>query len=162
MPNSLPFLLDVNASQYTFQLIDADNITLNDSEVNNQIILDNNKSKLVSVKGVNHELKRYQIQIDGRIYHVQISDEVDQQILTMNLKSKRSNQLKELRAPMPGLVRQVNVQVGDQVDAGDSLFILEAMKMENLLKSPVNGKVSDVFVKPGESVEKNQILLSFS
>lgn len=162
MPNSLPFLLDVNASQYTFQLIDADNITLNDSEVNNQMILDNNKSKLVSVKGVDHELKRYQIQIDGRIYHVQISDEVDQQILTMNLKSKRSNQLKELRAPMPGLVRQVNVQVGDQVDAGDSLFILEAMKMENLLKSPVNGKVSDVFVKPGESVEKNQILLSFS
>jgi len=162
MLNSLLFLLDVNASQYTFQLIDADNITLNDSEVNNQIILDNNKSKLVSVKGVDHELKRYQIQIDGRIYHVQISDEVDQQILTMNLKSKRSNQLKELRAPMPGLVRQVNVQVGDQVDAGDSLFILEAMKMENLLKSPVNGKVSDVFVKPGESVEKNQILLSFS
>jgi biotin carboxyl carrier protein len=162
MPNSLPFLLDVNASQYTFQLIDADNITLNDSDVNNQIILDNNKSKLVSVKGVDHELKRYQIQIDGRIYHVQISDAVDQQILTMNLKSKRSNQLKELRAPMPGLVRQVNVQAGDQVDAGDSLFILEAMKMENLLKSPVNGKVSDVFVKPGESVEKNQILLSFS
>ena len=162
MLNSLPFLLDVNASQYTFQLIDADNITLNDSEVNNQMILDNNKSKLVSVKGVDHELKRYQIQIDGRIYHVQISDEVDQQILTMNLKSKRSNQLKELRAPMPGLVRQVNVQAGDQVDAGDSLFILEAMKMENLLKSPVNGKVSDVFVKPGESVEKNQILLSFS
>jgi len=162
MPNSLPFLLDVNASQYTFQLIDADNITLNDSDVNNQMILDNNKSKLVSVKGMDHELKRYQIQIDGRIYHVQISDAVDQQILTMNLKSKRSNQLKELRAPMPGLVRQVNVQAGDQVDAGDSLFILEAMKMENLLKSPVNGKVSDVFVKPGESVEKNQILLSFS
>jgi len=162
MPNNLPFLLDVNDSQYTFQLIDADNITINDSEVNNQIILDNNKSKLVSVKWVDHELKRYQIQIDGRIYHVQISDEVDQQILTMNLKSKRSNQLKELRAPMPGLVRQVNVQAGDQVDAGDSLFILEAMKMENLLKSPVNGKVSDVFVKPGESVEKNQILLSFS
>jgi len=51
---------------------------------------------------------------------------------------------------------------GDHVDAGDSLFILEAMKMENLLKSPVNGKVSDLFVKPGESVEKNQILLSFS
>jgi biotin carboxyl carrier protein len=162
MVNNLPFLLDVNAGQFTFQLTDADNITLNNIDVNNQIILDNNKSKLVSVKGVDHELKRYQIQIDGRIYQVQISDEVDQQILTMNLKSKKSNQLKELRAPMPGLVRQVNVQVGDQVDAGDSLFILEAMKMENILKSPVNGTVSDLSVKPGESVEKNQILLSFS
>ena len=162
MVNNLPFLLDVNASQYTFQMNDVDNITLNDSDVNNQHVLDNNKSKLVSVKEVNHELKRYQIQIDGRIYHVQISDAVDQQVLSMNLKSKKSNQLKELRAPMPGLVRHVNVQVGDKVDAGDSLFILEAMKMENLLKSPVNGTVSDLFVKPGESVEKNQILLSFS
>jgi biotin carboxyl carrier protein len=162
MDNKLPFLLDVNASQYSFQLMDADNITLNDSGVNNQIILDNNKSKLVSVKEVNHELKRYQIQIDGRAYQVQISDAVDQQILKMNLKSKKSNQLKELRAPMPGLVRQVNVNVGDQVNSGDSLFILEAMKMENLLKSPVNGIVSEILVKPGESVEKNQILLSFS
>lgn len=162
MVNNQPFLLDVNAGQYTFQLTDVDNITLNDSDVNNQIILDNNKSKLVSVKEVNHELKRYQIQIDGRTYQVQISDAVDQQILKMNLKSKKSNQLKELRAPMPGLVRQVNVQVGDQVDSGDALFILEAMKMENVLKSPVNGLVSDLFVKPGESVEKNQILLSFS
>ena len=162
MVNNQPFLLDVNAGQYTFQLTDVDNITLNDSDVNNQIILDNNKSKLVSVMEVNHELKRYQIQIDGRTYQVQISDAVDQQILKMNLKSKKSNQLKELRAPMPGLVRQVNVQVGDQVDSGDALFILEAMKMENVLKSPVNGLVSDLFVKPGESVEKNQILLSFS
>jgi biotin carboxyl carrier protein len=162
MVNNLPFLLDVNAGQFTFQLTDVDNITLNNIDVNNQIILDNNKSKLVSVKGADHELKRYQIQIDGRIYQVQISDAVDQQILKMNLKSKKSNQLKELRAPMPGLVRQVNVKVGDQVDAGDSLFILEAMKMENILKSPVNGTVSDIFVKPGESVEKNQILLSFS
>ena len=162
MVNNQPFLLDVNAGQYTFQLTDVDNITLNDSDVINQIILDNNKSKLVSVKEVNHELKRYQIQIDGRTYQVQISDAVDQQILKMNLKSKKSNQIKELRAPMPGLVSQVNVQVGDQVDSGDALFILEAMKMENVLKSPVNGIVSDLFVKPGESVEKNQILLSFS
>ena len=54
MYNTLPFLLDVNAGQYTFQLIDAEDITLNNSDVNNQIILDNNKSKLVSVKLVDH------------------------------------------------------------------------------------------------------------
>jgi biotin carboxyl carrier protein len=162
MLNKLPFLLDVNAGQYTFQITDADNIMINDADTNIQYILDNNKSKLVAVKEVNHELKRYQIKIDGRNYQVQLSDAVDQQMLTMNLKSKKLNQLKELRAPMPGLVRQVNVQVGDEVNVGDSLFILEAMKMENLLKSPVKGTVSNLFVKPGESVEKNQILLSFS
>jgi len=62
---------------------------------------------------------------------------------------------------MPGLVRQVYVKEGDLITKGDSLIILEAMKMENVLKSPLDGIVSELFVKPGESVEKNQILLSF-
>lgn len=161
MYNDLPFLLNINAGQYTFQITTADNM-LKDLDSDNQYVLDNGKSKIVYINEIDHELKRYQIQIDGRSYQVQLSDVVDQQILAMNLKSKKSNQLKELRAPMPGMVRQVNVGVGSQVDLGDSLFILEAMKMENLLKSPVNGIVSDLYVKPGESVEKNQILLSFS
>lgn len=161
MYNDLPFLLNINAGQYTFQITTADNM-LKDLDTDNQYVLDNGKSKIVYINEIDHELKRYQIQIDGRSYQVQLSDVVDQQILAMNLKSKKSNQLKELRAPMPGMVRQVNVGVGSQVDLGDSLFILEAMKMENLLKSPVNGIVSDLYVKPGESVEKNQILLSFS
>lgn len=161
MYNDLPFLLNINAGQYTFQITTADNM-LKDLDTDNQYVLDNGKSKIVCINEIDHELKRYQIQIDGRSYQVQLSDVVDQQILAMNLKSKKSNQLKELRAPMPGMVRQVNVGVGSQVDLGDSLFILEAMKMENLLKSPVNGIVSDLYVKPGESVEKNQILLSFS
>ena len=62
---------------------------------------------------------------------------------------------------MPGLVRNVNINVGDLIKKGDSLIILEAMKMENVLKSPIDGIISELGVKPGESVEKNQILLSF-
>jgi biotin carboxyl carrier protein len=95
------------------------------------------------------------------MYNVQISDEVDQQILKMNLKSKKTNLLLELKAPMPGVVRQVHFKNGDAVVKGDALIILEAMKMENVLRAPFDGIVGEISVKPGEAVEKNQLLLRF-
>jgi len=68
----------------------------------------------------------------------------------------------EMRAPMPGLVRQVNVEEGSSVTAGDPLIVLEAMKMENLLKSPMSGTIVERCIQPGQAVEKNQLLLRFS
>jgi len=59
------------------------------------------------------------------------------------------------------MVRQVLIKEGDTIVKGDALVILEAMKMENVLKSPVDGIVNEIGIKPGESVEKNQILLRF-
>jgi biotin carboxyl carrier protein len=157
----LPYLVDINGGQYSLQLFDEDGLSVLDLDENQKYILQDFKSKLISVKEENNNLKYYEIQIDGRTFKVQILDVVDQQILKMNLKSKKFNLFNELKAPMPGLVRQVYVKEGDLITKGDSLIILEAMKMENVLKSPLDGIVSELFVKPGESVEKNQILLSF-
>jgi len=161
MNMKLPYLVDINGGQYSLQLFDEDGLSVLDLDENQKYILQDFKSKLISVKEENNNLKYYEIQIDGRTFKVQILDVVDQQILKMNLKSKKFNLFNELKAPMPGLVRQVYVKEGDLITKGDSLIILEAMKMENVLKSPLDGIVSELFVKPGESVEKNQILLSF-
>ena len=62
---------------------------------------------------------------------------------------------------MPGLIIDLKVKTGDTVKAGDSLLILEAMKMENMLKSPGDGVVKNVKVKKGDAVEKNQVLIEF-
>ncbi|MCC6845938.1 MAG: biotin/lipoyl-binding protein [Bacteroidetes bacterium] len=64
----------------------------------------------------------------------------------------------KVSAPMPGLIKSATVSVGHKVKKGDTLFILEAMKMENSIKSPINGVISDVFVVAGEAVEKSHIL----
>jgi acetyl/propionyl-CoA carboxylase alpha subunit len=64
-----------------------------------------------------------------------------------------------LRAPMPGQVRQVLVQEGQAVKAGETLVLLEAMKMEIRIQSPGDGKVARVAVKQGQSVEKEQVLV---
>jgi biotin carboxyl carrier protein len=69
--------------------------------------------------------------------------------------------MNELKAPMPGLVVDFLVEIGQEVQTGDKLMILEAMKMENVIKASGQGIVKKLNVIKGQSVEKNQILIEF-
>jgi biotin carboxyl carrier protein len=62
---------------------------------------------------------------------------------------------------MPGLIIDLKIKTGDIVKPGDPLLILEAMKMENILKSPGEGTIKNVKVKKGDNVEKGQVLIEF-
>jgi len=66
-----------------------------------------------------------------------------------------------LKAPMPGLVIEVKVEVGRQVEPGDPLVVIEAMKMENIIKARTKATIKKVCVKAGESVEKGDLILEF-
>ena len=79
--------------------------------------------------------------------------------LGMNKTSAAAVQ--DIKAPMPGLVIELKVEEGQEIKAGDPLIILEAMKMENIIKSPREGVIKSILVKKGQSVEKNQILIKF-
>ncbi len=65
----------------------------------------------------------------------------------------------ELAAPMPGVVRAVNVNEGDQVTKGQTLLLLEAMKMEIRVQAPRDAMVKKLFVKQGQTVEREQVLI---
>ena len=65
------------------------------------------------------------------------------------------------RSPMPGLVIDVLVNVNETVEKNQSLIILEAMKMENVIKSPVQAKIKSIMVKKGDNVNKNEVFISF-
>ncbi|MEM6802764.1 MAG: DUF2118 domain-containing protein, partial [Bacteroidota bacterium] len=60
-----------------------------------------------------------------------------------------------------GLVHSISVSEGDEVKEGDALIILEAMKMENVIKSPTDGVIAKVHVKEKDSVEKNSVMINF-
>ncbi len=64
-----------------------------------------------------------------------------------------------LRAPMPAQVRAVQVSNGDSVEPGQTLMLLEAMKMEIRLQAPRRGRIARVLAKPGETVERDQVLI---
>jgi acetyl-CoA/propionyl-CoA carboxylase biotin carboxyl carrier protein len=62
-------------------------------------------------------------------------------------------------SPMPGIIKSVDVAVGDKVNEGDTLCILEAMKMENPIVAPASGKISEVSVSGGQSVKRGDMLI---
>ena len=68
----------------------------------------------------------------------------------------------EVRAPIPGTVLSVEVVPGQDVKYGDTLVVLEAMKMKNLIRSPRDGRIAEVLVRPGQSVMHNDVLVRFA
>ena len=100
------------------------------------------------------------MRIGGRNYSVKLQDEQVRMMRTMGFDSATAK-VSEIKAPMPGLVINVIVKAGDTVKKGDALLVLEAMKMENVIKAPADAVVSAVPAEQGKAVEKGQLLVSF-
>jgi biotin carboxyl carrier protein len=92
---------------------------------------------------------------------VQLEDEHDQLLKQLGFDKLASGKVADIKAPMPGLVLKILVNQGDEVKKGDNLLVLEAMKMENILKSPVDGIVHTIKVLASDKVEKNQVMITF-
>lgn len=103
--------------------------------------------------------KNYTVKINSNIYEIDISNQLDLLIQEMGLSLGSAQIINDIKAPMPGLILDVLVQIGDTVKEGDYLIVLEAMKMENTLTALGDGVVKSVSVIKGEKVEKNQLLI---
>lgn len=125
-------------------------------------ILLNNASYRAEVVERDPDGKRFIIKINGKQYPVQLKDKLDLLLEKMGLNANAAGKVNHLRAPMPGLIIDLKVKDGDVVKAGDPLLILEAMKMENILKAPGDATVKSVKVRMREGVEKNQVLIEFN
>ena len=105
--------------------------------------------------------KQYTIKVNSGIYDVDISDHLDLLIDKMGFALSSSKDVGMIEAPMPGLILDINVRVGQAVNEDDPLLILEAMKMENVITSPRDGIIKNVSVEKGEAVDKNHVLIEF-
>ena len=104
---------------------------------------------------------RLTLAVDGQRVAVEVDDARRLTLERFGFKDAGATAQRELRAPMPGLVREVRVAPGDAVEAGQRLLVLEAMKMENELKAPHAGTVARVHARPGDAVSKGAILVEF-
>jgi biotin carboxyl carrier protein len=102
----------------------------------------------------------WQVLLHGRQYPVVVEDEREKRLRADFGEHIAEREEFLLKAPMPGLVVSVQVVEGQTIEKGDVLVILESMKMQNELKSPQTGIISRLRVKPGDSVEHKQTLLS--
>lgn len=124
-------------------------------------ILFDNRSYRAEIVKADFNTKRFTIKINGRHYPVMLRDKFDILLEKMGMTANPVARVNHVKAPMPGLIIALKVKVGDMVKSGDPLLILEAMKMENIIKSPGDGTVKSVKVIMGEGVEKNQVLIEF-
>jgi len=103
--------------------------------------------------------KKLKIEIGGENFDVAIKDELDQLLEIMELGSASKKQVREIRAPMPGLVLEIAVTDGQEVNEGDKILILQAMKMENSIIIHTQAKIRKIAVTAGQAVEKGQVLV---
>jgi biotin carboxyl carrier protein len=116
--------------------------------------------RVVAQRGIGRG--QYVLWIDGHRYEVEALDERTRAIRDLSSQGARASGPTPLVAPMPGLIVRVNVQVGERVQPGVPMVVMEAMKMENELRAQRAGLVSSVRVQPGEAVEKGAVLVELS
>lgn len=120
------------------------------------------RSYRVEIVSEDRAEKRAEIKVNGRLYNVQTEDQFDQLLKQLGMDNLSAGKVQEIKAPMPGLVLKVLIAEGQEVKKGDSLLVLEAMKMENNIKSTTDGVVKKILINQGDKVEKNAVLLQFS
>jgi len=103
---------------------------------------------------------RYTLWVDGYRFDIEALDERTRAIRDLSAANAAPTGPAPVLAPMPGLIVRVNVAPGDDVEAGQGVVVMEAMKMENELRATSSGKVKSVEVSPGTAVEKGTLLVA--
>lgn len=122
-------------------------------------ILHNNSSLNVEIISSDFFDKSYTVKIGSNIHHIKVSDDLDLLIEKLGLSSGIIKEINDVEAPMHGHIIDIMVDVGETVKEGDSMLILEAMKMENTLLAPKDGTVKSIRMNKGDTVEKGQLLI---
>ena len=136
--------------------LDAANI-----DANKYHILHENKPYKAEIITSDFNQKSYTVKVNNNIYNVAISNPLDLLIKEMGFEVGLTKQVNYIKAPMPGLILEISVVVGQTVKENDNLIILGAMKMENSFLSPRDGVIKSISVAFGDAVDKGQLLIEF-
>ncbi len=124
-------------------------------------IIKDHKSYVAEIVACDEAAKKMTIAVNGQQFELDIQSRMDMLLEAMGMSGMNEQKAQDLKAPMPGLVLAIDVKVGQSIEKGDPVLVLEAMKMENVLKSTASGIVSSIEVEQGNAVEKGQVLVKF-
>ncbi len=154
-----PFKIIVN--ERIFDVSPEDALSLDIKSITDSAfhVLNNNKSFHIEL--INHDVsgKNTIIRVNGNTYTVKVSDKYDRLIDKLGMKIVGTQHAGDIKAPMPGLVLGILVEVGQSIKKGDKVLILEAMKMENIIKAGGDGVIKAIHGVIGKPVEKGALLI---
>lgn len=148
-----------NSSEFDLTEEQVEELNVVKEADSNYHILNGNRAIKAEVTDKDFDNRLYSISLNPNTYQIKILTPLDQLIAELGFSLGNSKKLNDIKAPMPGIIIDIEVNKGDEVQEGDTLFILEAMKMENAITSPKDGKIKEIFVNTGETVEKNKLLI---
>lgn len=125
-------------------------------------VLHGGRSYSAEVLAADYATKTFALKINGQRLELQAKDQFDQLLDRLGLSTANTAKINELKAPMPGLIIDIRVQPGQAVQKGDPLLVLEAMKMENILKAPTDCVIGSIKVDLRANVTKGQVLVQFA
>ena len=163
----MQYTTTIDGHEYLIKIIDDETIVVDGKELTidltaipGQPIL----SLLIDGKGYNAKITpdrgKWHVQLRGNRYTSIVEDEMEKHLRTLAIGRETASEEITLKAPMPGLVVDVPVELGAIVDKGEVLVILESMKMQNELKAPRAGTITQVNVESGDNVEHHEVLIS--
>jgi len=158
---STPVTVEIDSQRFQWlpeEWRDLDCIATGENEFH---VIENGKSHWITVLEFDLRSRSCVLKVDGEIKQVKFLRDLDLMIERMGLNAVQVNQLKNLIAPMPGLVTGIKTEAGQEVEKGTPLLILEAMKMENVIVAPHQAIIKEIKVVAGQAVEKGAVLLEF-
>lgn len=150
-----------NSNQFEFTANDLEKLDAVRVENSKFHVLKDSKPYKVEIISSDFLAKKYKVNVNNKTYDVAISNELDQLISSMGIERGKTKVVNAIKAPMPGLILEISVEVGQTVKENDPLLILEAMKMENSFLSPRDGVIKSIAVIKGNAVDKGQLLIEF-
>ncbi len=157
----------INGKRKEVKILDSSTISIDDKENTYELItLDSNSflfnfnKKIYKISSGSNAGNEFSILINGISFNVTANTPLEEQanaILAKNIVAKHKM---DVKAPMPGMILKIKKKQGDSIVHGETLIILEAMKMENDLKSPTTGIIKEIFINEGSKVEKGSLILS--
>lgn len=117
--------------------------------------------KVYNVRDVQRDSSSWSMKINGQLIQMSVKDQLAQILEDLGMNAQEDILISDLNAPMPGAILDILINEGDDVVTGQTLIILEAMKMENNIKCPIDGKITRLHVGKNQKVEKGQVLVSF-
>lgn len=160
------YTVTLDKQEFNIEVISPKTIIVNGTEISVEL-LENNKTFLLRCSEKRHRIfckkfstSQYEIWIKNHVLTITIEDLKSKLLKQFTISKPTGYEAYAVKAPMPGLVAVIEVTIGDEVQVGTGLIVLEAMKMENEIRSTVNGRIKSINVEKRATVEKGQVLLN--
>ncbi len=161
------FVVTLNSNKKEISILNGSKLKMDGKEFKYEISLLSGNTYLLKIDNTIYELtynkidsEKHSVLINGNEFETVVRTSLQEKASKLIEKSLSAHHKMEVKAPMPGMILKIRKKVGDEVSQGESVIILEAMKMENDLHSPVSGKIKEILVAEGTAVEKGANLFS--